>query len=228
MSVELQGAIIFLLAFQQRLGILTDSITGNVRQLEAIDRIIAEYDHQHGLIGGLRRVPTKPQVAQCATPAVPKPAAAPAPTAVTAKAPARTFTHGGRRTSAAIAEAHAAIDASVLTFLKTSGASGVTKIRSALKLSESQLKGSLIRLRARHLVRLAGTRAAARWSIDPAAKLPKTPPAPTTFGIRATAGAAAGPGRTLNGAEFETVWDGSKERAGQAPSLIGARTQRPA
>ena len=36
-----------------------------------------------------------------------------------------------------------------------------------------------------------------------------------------------GPGRPVNGQEFETVWNGTKERNGEAPSILPPRERKP-
>lgn len=104
-------------------------------------------------------------------------------------------------------EQHDRIDRDVLRFLRASGPIGARKIRAGLKLSESQFKGAVARLRDQHLVRLTGTRNSAKWSA-----------APNAPGAKQQATKA-------NGTEFETVWDGTKDRHGEAPSLIGDRAQ---
>ncbi len=211
MSVELQGAITFLLAFQQRIGVLADAITGNVRHLEAIDRIIAEYDQA----GPSRHIPARPAVAHGAKGMTPAGVAAQPAKAAAPSVAAKPAAKPSRSSSPANVAAHAHVDRKILDFLRAGrGPYPATMFVERLKLSSYQVKDSLKRLRDRGLVQLTGTRASARWGLAKA--------------TAATPGASVAPGRRLNGTEFETVWDGSKERKGEAPSLLGDRTQRSA
>lgn len=100
---------------------------------------------------------------------------------------------------------HGEIDRRVLNFLRAYGPVGARKIRAGLKLSESQFKGAVARLRAQHLVMLQGTRATARWAI-----------------VANTKALGAPVGGRANATEFETVWSGRKDD----PSLLGDRVQR--
>jgi len=242
MSLELQGAREYLKAFAVRLNTVLDNVDYLYRRLEVADQAIDVFDQAEQLVRqGLDAVPAvdftfdrarldrerraeqdgtqaeldKARLAHCAKSAPPvQPAAAanqaPArkPAAKAQKAagiPAK----NGRPPSPDVAAAHAEIDRKILACMTAAGfpVPSVT-IGKKVNLGRWAVKDSLRRLRAAGRVALDGSRTKARWYLIAAS---------TKKGI-----AAAGPGRTLNGVEFESRWNGRKDD----PSLIGDRPSR--
>lgn len=253
MSLELQAAREYLKAFAVRLNTVLDNVDSLYRRLEAADEAINVFDQAEQLVRqGRDQAPSAdftfgrarldraaraeqdgvaPQLAQRAKPAAPagagvpgaardfnpdcpgcrrerraavstarKPAAKAQPAAIPVKM--------GRPRSAAVARAHAEQDAKVLQAMTAAAVPlPSATLVAKTKILRWALKDSLKRLRAAGRIRLKGNHRSARWLIV----APKTP-------------AATGPTTRVNGQEFETVWNGSKD----APSLIGDRVQRKA